>query len=61
MKINRFDVVELNDTNRATILDNKNDGYFVEVVSPYGISLGNKIIYNDDIAKVIYSKEDRSR
>lgn len=58
MKINKFDVVELKDKKRATILDiikNKNQ-FIAEVVNAYGINLGNKIINSKDINRVIYSK-----
>lgn len=56
MKYNKFDVVELNDNNRATILDIQNNEYLVEVVNPYGISLGNRNITNSDINKVVFTK-----
>lgn len=57
MKIKRFDVVELRDGNRATILEiNKND-YFVEIVNSYGITVDKKNITEDEINKVIYGKE----
>lgn len=60
MKYKRFDVVELNNGNRATILDIVKNSYKVEVVSPYGITLDKKIITNNDIKKLIHSKkEDR--
>lgn len=38
MKVNRFDVVELNDGNKATILNFQNNGYLVEVVGHDGKS-----------------------
>lgn len=58
MKIQRFNVVELNNNNRATILEIKNNKeYFAEIVSPYGITIENKIITDSDIKKVIYSRE----
>lgn len=56
MKINRFDVVELNNNNRATILDIKNNKYYVEEVNEKGTSLGNKEITDNEIKKVIFSK-----
>ena len=55
MKINRFDVVELNDKNKATIRNIQSDGYFVEVVDLNGNSLGTKIISETEINKIIYS------
>ena len=48
MKLKIFDVVELNDNNRATILNINNKEYLAEIVNSAGISLGNRIItYND--------------
>lgn len=60
MKLKRFDVVELKNNNRATILEEKNNNqYFVEVVNSYGITLGNKIISNNEIEKIIYPIEKK--
>lgn len=56
MKINRFDVVELNNKNKATIRSIQNDGYLVEEVDLNGNSLGYKTITDSDISKIIYSK-----
>ena len=57
MKIKRFNVVELNNNNRATILEiRSNNQYFAEIVNPYGITVENRIITNDEISKVIYSR-----
>ena len=56
MKVNRFDVVELNDGNKATILNFQNNGYLVEVVGHDGKSLGSKEITDNDINKVIFCK-----
>lgn len=56
MKINKFDVVELNNKNRATIREVHNKNYFVEIVSPNGESLGNATINDKDINKILYSK-----
>ncbi len=56
MKINRFDVVELKDKNKATILNFQNNRYLVEVVSPDGKSLGTKLITDNDIEEVIFCK-----
>jgi hypothetical protein len=57
MKVNKFDVVELNNENKATILDIQDNGYLVEVVNSKGISLRNKIITKEEIIKVIYTKK----
>ena len=57
MKYKRFDVVELNNGNRATILDIKNNYYNVEIVNPYGITLDKKFISNDEIKGLICSSK----
>lgn len=58
MKIKRFNVVELNNGNRATIIDIKGKNeYFAEIVNAYGITLENRIITDDEIKSIIYSKE----
>ena len=51
MKINKFDVVELKDKTRGTILENNKNGYKAEIVNAYGISLGIKDITNNDMEK----------
>ena len=56
MKLKIFDVVELKDNNRATILNINNKEYLAEVVNSAGISLGNKVIKDNDIDKIIVSK-----
>lgn len=62
MKIKKFNVVELKNNNKATILEiiSKNE-YLAEIVNPYGITVDNKIITNDDINKIIYSNENIER
>lgn len=57
MKYKRFDVVELNNGNRATILDIKENYYNVEIVNPYGITLDKKFISNDEIKGLICSSK----
>ncbi len=57
MKVNRFDVVELKDKNKATILNFQNNKYLVDVVSPDGKSLGIKEINDNDIEKIIFAKQ----
>lgn len=53
MKIKVFDVVELKDKNKATILEIKDDKYFAEIVNPYGITIDRKKeITKNDIAKI---------
>ena len=58
MKINKFDVVELNDKNKATILDIQDNMYLVEIVNDDGISLGTRTIEYQDISKVIFKKSN---
>lgn len=56
MKRNIFDVIELNNQNKATILNYKDNGYWCEIVNNDGKSLGNMVIYDTDINKVIFTK-----
>ena len=54
MKIKIFDVVELKDNNRATILEIKGNKYFAEVVNAYGITVDKrKQITKKDIVKIM--------
>lgn len=58
MRIKKFDVVELQNNNKATVLEIKgNNQYFAEIVNQQGITIDNKTITNNDIKKVIYSRE----
>ena len=58
MKINRFDVVELNNGNRATILYIKDrQTYFADIVNAYGITVDRKEITENEISRVIFPKE----
>lgn len=57
MKIKIFDVVELKDNNRATILEKKGNKYFAEIVNAYGITVNKrKQITKSDIVKIIDNK-----
>ena len=60
MKINKFNVVKLKDSNKAIILsvDNKKQ-YLAEIVNKQGKTVDKKIITKDEIEKVIYNKEER--
>lgn len=58
MKLNRFDVVELKNGNRATIYEKERKGYIAEIVNPYEITLGIIIITNNEISKVIHKKQN---
>lgn len=58
MKIKKFDVVELNNGNRATIFELKGkDKYFAEIVNAYGVTVETRIITNDEIKEIVYSKD----
>ena len=60
MKINKFNVVKLKDSNKAIILsvDNKKQ-YLAEIVDKQGKTIDKRIITKDEIEKVIYNKEER--
>ena len=53
---NMFDVVELNNGNKATIITNDKSIIKVEEVNNKGISLGIKEIAESDIKQVIFRK-----
>ena len=58
MKINKFDVVELYDNNKATILKEKADNtYFAEIVNTEGTTVDTRDIISSDIKEVIYRNE----
>ena len=57
MKLKRFDVVELNNGNKATIFDTKNNEYYAEVVNDKGITIEHRNINEDEIKKVLVSKD----
>ena len=56
MKMNRFDVVELYNGNKATILDVKNKEYYAEIVDGEGNTIDNRNITDTDIKEVLVSK-----
>ena len=57
-QIDKFDVVELNNGNRATILDTKDrQTYFADIVNAYGITVDRKEITENEISRVIFPKE----
>ena len=59
MKINKFDVVELKDGNRATIIEAKDKNiYFAEVVNAYGINIDKRDIQEKEIDKIIYNSKN---
>ncbi len=53
---NMFDVVELNNGNKATIITKDKSIIKVEEVNNKGISLGIKEIMEDDIKQIIFRK-----
>ena len=57
MKLKRFEVVELVNGNKATILDNKNNQYYAEIVNDKGITIDNRAITEDEIKKVLVYKD----
>jgi hypothetical protein len=56
MKIKIFDVVELNNGNKATIIEINKNRYKVEIVDKHGKSKGIFQIEEKDIKRVIFSK-----
>lgn len=56
MKLKIFDVVELQNGNKATILDNNNNTYKAEIVDSEGINKGVENITEINIRKIIISK-----
>lgn len=57
MKYKRFDVVELNNGNKATILDTNNKDYYVEIVDFEGNRVDIKFIEENEISKMIFPKQ----
>ena len=57
MKLKRFEVVELLNGNKATILDTNNNHYYVEIVNDNGITIDNRAITEDEIKKVLVYKD----
>ena len=56
MKLKKFDVVELKNNNRATILEMKNNEYLAEIVDTNGITVDTRNINQEDIKQVIYTR-----
>ena len=56
MEIKNFDVVELYDKNKATILSIEGNKYFAEIVNLHGITIDKRYISNNDINRIIYTK-----
>ena len=56
MKINRFDVVELYNGNKATILDFKDKEYYAEIVDREGNTIDYRNISDAEIKEILISK-----
>lgn len=56
MKYKRLNVVELNNGNKATILDVNNKNYYVEIVDSEGNRIDIKYVEENEIAKIIFPK-----
>ena len=57
MKIKKFDVVELKNKNKAVILEiYKRKRYYAEIVNNKGTTIEKRIVKDDEIKNVIYSK-----
>lgn len=58
MKIKQFDVVELKDKNKATILEKyKGQKYYAEIVNNKGKTIDKRQIELKQINKIIYKKD----
>ena len=57
MKLKRFEVVELSNGNKATILDINNNEYYAEIVDDKGNTIDNRNITEDEIKKVFIHKD----
>ena len=57
MKLKKFDVVELNNGNKATIFDTKNNELYGEIVNDKGITIEHRNINEHEIKKVLVSKD----
>lgn len=57
MRIKVFDVVELKNGDKATIIEIKTDGYKATIFDKSGDLKGHKYIIDQDIVDIIYSKE----
>jgi len=61
MKLKKFDVVELKNNNKATILEIKNHEYLAEIVDNKGTTVDTKNITQEDIKKIIYTRQKKFR
>ena len=61
MKLKKFDVVELKNNNKATILEMKNNEYLAEIVDTNGITVEKRNINQEDIKQLIYTRRKKFR
>lgn len=61
MRIKKFDVVELSNNNRATILEIDKNQYFAEIVDNKGATIERRYITQDEIKKVIYTRNSKNK
>ncbi len=60
MRLKKFDVVELVDENKATILDVTNNRCYAEIVDSNGKTIEYRNINQEEIIKILF-KKDRER
>lgn len=60
MKLKKFDVVELVDDKKATILDVTNNKCYAEIVDSNGKTIEYRNIKQEEIIKILF-KKDRER
>ena len=56
MNIKQFDVVELNNKNKAIIKSKDGNGYFAEIMNEQGKTIESRYISQEEIKSMIYSK-----
>lgn len=61
MRIDMFDVVKLNDNNKATILSVNNNLYNAEIANGNGKTIGIESITDKDIKEIIYKKSNKNK
>lgn len=61
MKLKKFDVVELKNNNKATILEIKNNEYLAEIVDNNGTTVDTRNITQEDIKQIIYARRKKFR
>lgn len=61
MKFKKFDVVELNNGNKATILEIKDNEFFTEIVDNNGTTVDKRNIIQEDIKQIIYTRQKKFR